>query len=150
MSGGAALIGVSKYERSVGGYSGGGKRPAAARMPADPVRALAPTLNRNDRLESVIFISTGGGAPPPPRTDADTEPRRSRAAAQRGRRRFSTGGGAPPPPRTDADTEPRRSRAAAQRGRRRFSTGGGAPPPPRTDADAEPRRSRAAAHRGRR
>src|SRR6266496_3770201 len=64
MSGGAALIGVSKYERSVGGYSGGGKRPAAARMPADPVRALAPTLNRNDRLESVIFFPLAAGPHP--------------------------------------------------------------------------------------
>src|SRR5438876_11132172 len=89
MSGGAALIGVSKYERSVGGYGGGGKRPAAARMPADPVRALAPTLNRNDRLEAVIFFSTGAGAPPPARTDADTSPRIPMSSARCGRRRFS-------------------------------------------------------------
>src|SRR5437762_5850062 len=74
MSGGAALIGVSKYERSVGGYSGGGKRLAAARMPADPVRALAPTLNRNDRLESVIFFPLALG--PHPQRELTVTPRR--------------------------------------------------------------------------
>src|SRR5712671_5127992 len=82
MSGGAALIGVSKYERSVGGYSRGGKRPAAARIPAEPVRALAPTLNRNDRLEAVIFFPLALG--PHPQRELTVTPRRGYPCPRRG------------------------------------------------------------------
>src|SRR5947207_1467071 len=55
ISDGAAVIGVSKYERSVDGYSGGGNRPETAPAAADEDAIAAPAVKRKDRRENEVM-----------------------------------------------------------------------------------------------